>query len=136
MQNITASNNSVSDQELKKVIADFIDQGLVENIVVMFRREPSYLNWSGELLKDERLNVRLGIAILFEELQSLIPEQLVLAIPSLKTLLLEEEPLWRGEAVSLLGYINTDEARGLIASLQNDPSPQVREIVDLMLESK
>ena len=133
---MTEANNSVSDQEFKKVIADFIDQGLVENIVVMFRREPRYLRWSGELLKDERLNVRLGMAILFEELQSLIPDQLPLAIPSLRFLLGEKEPLWRGEAIGLLGFIVNEEARALIESMQNDPSPQVREIVALILEDR
>ena len=60
--------NEVSDQELKRVIADFLDQGHVENIVAMFRREPKYYSWTGEILSDERFNVRLGISVLFEEL--------------------------------------------------------------------
>ena len=63
------STNEVSDQELKKVIADFLDQGHVENIVAMFRREPKYYNWIGDILRDERFSVRLGVSVLFEELQ-------------------------------------------------------------------
>lgn len=128
------TQTEVSDQELKKVIADFLDQGHVENIVAMFRREPKYYEWTGELLSDERFSVRLGISVLFEELQEIQPEKLILAIPSLINLLQSEEPLLRGEAVSILGIIGTKEAMAQIHHLQSDPSPQVREMVQLVLE--
>ena len=36
----------VSDTELKQVIADFLDQGHVDNIVAMFRREEKYYGWT------------------------------------------------------------------------------------------
>jgi len=126
--------NEVSDEELKKVIADFLDQGHVENIVAMFRQEPQYYAWTGEILRDERFSVRLGVSVLFEELQTLQADKLALAIPSLADLLLDEEPLWRGEAVSILGIIGTPEAVALIAPLRHDPSAQVREMVELVLE--
>ncbi len=126
--------NEVSDEELKKVIADFLDQGHVENIVAMFRREPKYYAWTGEILRDERFSVRLGVSVLFEELQALQADKTALAIPSLAELLLAEEPLWRGEAVSILGIIGTPEAFALILPLRHDPSAQVREMVELVLE--
>lgn len=127
--------HEVSDQELKKVIADFLDMGHVENIIAMFRRTPLYYEWTGELLQDERFNVRLGLTVLFEELQSIQPEKLELAIPSLQTVLQTGEPLYRGEALSLLGIINTDEAIQLIRDHEDDPNPQVKEMVELLLES-
>jgi hypothetical protein len=126
--------NEVSDEELKKVIADFLDQGHVENIVAMFRREPNYYAWTGEILRDERFSVRLGVSVLFEELQALQADKSALAIPSLAELLLDEEPLWRGEAVSILGIIGTPEAVALIRPLRHDTSAQVREMVELVLE--
>lgn len=125
----------VSDQELKKVIADFLDQGHVENIVAMFRREPHYYEWTGELIRDERFSVRLGVSVLFEELKEIQPEKLHLAIPSLVTILSADEPLYRGEAISILGLIDTDEARHHVMKLENDPSPQVREMVQMVLET-
>ncbi len=125
--------NEVSDQELKKVIADFLDQGHVENIVAMFRREPDYYAWTGEILSDERFSVRLGVSVLFEELQILQPNRLPLAIPSLVKLLDSEQPLLRGEAISLLGIIGTDQAMAEIRRLASDPNPQVREMVQLVL---
>lgn len=125
--------NEVSDQELKKVIADFLDQGHVENIVAMFRREPHYYTWIGDILSDERFSVRLGVSVLFEELQTQHPDQLPLAIPSLVKLLESELPLLRGEAVSLLGIIGTRPAMAEIGRLAKDPNPQVREMVQLVL---
>jgi len=126
--------NEVSDKELKKVIADFLDLGHVDNIVAMFRSEPKYYAWTGEILSDQRFSVRLGVSVLFEELQAIQPEKLPAAIPSLVKLLHSEQALLRGEAISILGTIGTDEAIVEIRHLSSDPSPQVREIVQLVLE--
>ena len=130
------NNSEVSDQELQQVIADFLDQGHVENIIAMFRHEPRYYKWTGDLLRDERFSVRLGISVLFEELAKTEGSRLSLAIPSLVKVLKSKDPLFRGEAVSLLGIINTDAAFSHIRKMQDDPSPQVREIVELILEEQ
>ena len=131
---MTISRTEVSDAELKKVIADFLDLGHVENIVAMFRRDPLCYEWTGEILHDERFSVRLGLSVLFEELEKIQPEKLPLAVPSLLKVLHSKESLIRGEAVSLLGIIGTDLALAHIRELRNDDSHQVREIVELVLE--
>lgn len=127
-------NHEVSDEELKSVIADFLEMGHIDNIVAMFRQDPRYYSWSGDILKDQRFNVRLGMAVLFEELKTIQPTELETALDSLLPLLDAEEPLYRGEAVSLLGIINSPKAREAIEQKRNDPSPQVREMVRLVLE--
>ncbi|MFT5699502.1 MAG: HEAT repeat protein [Desulforhopalus sp.] len=127
-------NPEVSNTELKKVIADFLEMGHIENIVAMFRQDPQYHTWSGDILRDERFNVRLGMTVLFEELKEIQPEELEKSIPSLLPLLQDENALLRGEAVSLLGIIGTPEARRHIQSKKGDPSPQVREMVELVME--
>jgi HEAT repeat protein len=126
--------DQVSDHELKRVIKDFLEMGHVENIVAMFRREPLYYSWTGEILDDERFNVRLGVSVLFEELQSIQPEKLGLAVSSLSRLLHHESPLIRGEAVSVLGIIGTDKAIALVRGMLDDTNPQVREMAELILE--
>lgn len=131
---MSITENQVSDGELKRVIADFLDQGHIENIVAMFRREPMYYLWTGELLTDERFSVRLGISVLFEELHKLQPERLSLAVPSLAAVLNSSEPLYRGEAISLLGIIGSTEALDHVRTLIDDPSPQVREMVQMVLD--
>jgi hypothetical protein len=126
--------DQVSNDELKRVIKDFLEMGHVENIVAMFRHEPIYYAWTGEILDDERFNVRLGVAVLFEELRTLQPEMLALAIPSLTGLLQSASALIRGEAINVLGIIGTDEAIRPVREMLGDPSPQVREMAELVLE--
>ncbi len=126
--------DEVSEQELKKVIGDFLEMGHVDNIVAMFRRHADYYSWTGELLDDDRFNVRLGISVLFEELAHIQPEQTALAIRSLVKLLDKESPLLRGEATSVLGIIGTETALTHVQHMLKDESPQVREVADMILE--
>ena len=128
--------DQVSDEELKKVIKDFLDMGHVENIAAMFRHDPRYFAWTGEILDDERFNVRLGVSVLFEELQPLQPERLELAIPSLTRLLQSPSALLRGEAICVLGIIGTEKAIKFVREMLGDPSPQVREMAELVLEEE
>lgn len=118
-----------SDKDLLTVISDFLEKGLAENIVAMFKKEPELHRLAGELLKDERFMVRMGVAVLYEELVVGRPDETALAIPSLRPLLTDELSYVRGEACNILGLINTDEARIMLRTMTDDPDPQVREIV-------
>ncbi len=124
----------VSDTELKKVIADFLEMGHVDNIVEMFKRDTLYYVWAGELLDDERFGVRLGMTVLFEELKRLCPDDVERAIPSLAALLLSSPAHVRGEAVTILGIIGTAEALQHVEEALKDVSPQVREVARDVLE--
>ena len=115
--------------ELLTVIADFLEMGHVENIMAMFKQDASLYALSGELLRDERFMVRMGMAVLFEELKIIRPQEVVLAIPALLPILAEETPWMRGEAVNLLAIIGTPEALAHLKALANDPEPQIREMV-------
>lgn len=119
----------ISAAELRRVITDFIDMGHVDNIVAMFKQDSSLYAMTGDLLRDQRLMVRMGLAILFEELVRMRPAEAPLAIVSLAPLLCEEDSALRGEAANILGIIGTDEALTLLNPLRNDPDPQVAEIV-------
>ncbi|MBU0730923.1 MAG: HEAT repeat domain-containing protein [Proteobacteria bacterium] len=113
---------------LVQVMADFIEQGLVENIVIMFKRDPSLYPLTGELLRDPRFMVRMGVSILFEDLAVVRPDDIALAVPSLLPLLNDHTAHVRGEAVNMLGIIGTEEALRHVARMVDDPDPQVSEI--------
>ncbi len=123
------------DTELLKVIGDFLEMGHVENIMAMFKRDLTLYRMTGELLRDERYIVRMGMAVLFEELQAIRPQEVALAVPALLPLLKDETPWVRGEAVNILGIIASDEARGHLKTMLRDPDPQVREIAGDFLKS-
>ncbi|MGB6289836.1 MAG: HEAT repeat domain-containing protein [Desulfobulbales bacterium] len=115
--------------DLLKIIGDFLELGHVENIVAMFKQDTSLYSLTGDLIRDERFSVRLGTAVLFEELVAMRPDETYLAIPFLLPLLQEENPLLRGEAATILGIIGSPDALQHLRQLANDPDPQVLEII-------
>ena len=116
------------DPELIKVITDFLEQGFADSIAAMFRKDSSLYSVIGELLRDERFAVRMGTAVLFEELVETRPEEVRRAIPHLKPLLADDIPWVRGEAAHILGIIGTSQALSLLEPMLSDPDHQVREI--------
>jgi predicted transcriptional regulator len=104
------------DIDMHQVIGDFLELGHVENIVAMFKQESSLYDLTGDLLRDERFTVRLGVAVLFEELAVIRPLEISLAIPS--------------QAATILGIISSRDALKQLKKLEDDPDPQVREIIE------
>lgn len=119
-----------SKQSLPEVIADFLDMGHIDNIIAMFKQDPSCLLLSGALIQDERFKVRMGMAVLFEELvQMMPPTALDAAVPSLLAALQHEAPYVRGDAAYVLATIKSQKSLSALAGFQHDPDPQVAEIV-------
>ena len=50
--------------DMKKMIADYMENGLLDNIIDMFKRDDSLYAYVGDLLTDERMRVRIGITAL------------------------------------------------------------------------
>lgn len=121
--------NEISSQQLIEVIADFLEMGHVDNIIAMFKQDPSCLPLSGELIQDERFMVRMGMAVLFEELVAAMPAAgLNAAIPSLAALSRHSASYVRGDAAHLLATIGNAEALQALATFLHDPDPQVAAI--------
>lgn len=129
-------SSQTETSELVSVIGDFLEMGHVENIMAMFKQDTSLYALTGILLRDQRYMVRMGMAVLFEEMKAIRPDDVLLAVPALAPLLDDETPWVRGEAATLLGIIGTTEALDLIAPLQRDSDPQVREIVHDFLQPR
>ncbi len=120
--------------ELKKMIADYMEKGFLENILDMFRHDRSLYAMTGDLLRDERLRVRIGVTALIEELSEERPEESRLAAPSLLPLLNDNNPTIRGDAAYLIGLIGGKDNLESLKPLLNDTDPQVVEIVKEILD--
>ena len=120
--------------ELKQMIADYMEQGFLSNIIAMFKSDLSLYELVGTLLSDERFRVRMGMTALIEELHKTRPDEVRKALPSLLPLLGNESPTVRGDAAYLVGLIGDEEDRVVLKSLLNDPNPQVAEMVREILE--
>ena len=53
----------------KKMIADYMEGGYLDNIIDMFKHDKSLYEYIGDLMTDERMRVRIGATALMEELR-------------------------------------------------------------------
>jgi HEAT repeat protein len=110
-------------------VAAFLEQGLLSELVTLFRAERTLYGLLGELLRDERIGVRLGASALVEELAVSDPQGRGEAAAALAPLLAEGAALLRGDGAYLLGVVADDGALpGLRALAEADPNREVREI--------
>lgn len=98
--------------ELKEMIADFMQKGFLENMIDMFKHDTSLYSITGDLLRDERVRVRIGVAALLEELQKERPLEARLALTSLLPLLRDNNPAVRGDAAYLIATVGGREGLG------------------------
>ncbi|NOY64003.1 MAG: HEAT repeat domain-containing protein [Nitrospirae bacterium] len=117
------------NKQLLQMIADYMNKGFLENIIDMFKYDNTLYCFVGDLIKDERIRVRIGTTALIEELKAIRPDEVALAIPSLLPLLEDNNPTVRGDAAYLIGIIGESESLERLRPLLNDPSPQVAEVV-------
>jgi len=113
-----------------KMIADYMEEGLLDNIVSMLKVDKTLYPIIGELITDERIRVRLGATALVEILVEEDPDNIGLAGPLILTVLSHENPTIRGDAANLLGIIGYKEAASALALLlQDEKEPGVRDMV-------
>jgi HEAT repeat protein len=116
--------------DLKKMIADYMEGGLLDNIIDMFRHDRNLYTYIGELLTDERMRVRIGITALLETLNAEDPLNMRNATPHILPLLHNQNPVIRGDAAYLIGLIGNSEHIPALQNLTEDENENVRSIVD------
>lgn len=119
---------------MKKMIADHMENGFLENIIAMFRKDKSLYPIIGDLLGDERSRVRLGATALVETLISEAPDNLPDTIPGIAMLLKNTNPTIRGDAANVLGIIGHKNALPFLSEAAEDENAMVREVVKETIE--
>jgi len=125
---------NIDPSDLKKLIADHMEDGYLENIIDMFKHDVSLYDYIGKLMRDERLRVRIGTSALIETLSVEDPENVSKAIPSLLPLLKDQDPVRRGDAAHILGMIGNKDAIPFLEKIENDEDENVRTIVKEAIE--
>lgn len=132
---ITAMDQSHAETfNLKKMLADYMEGGLLDNIVDMFRHDTSLYQYVGDLMKDERMRVRLGITALLEILNTEEGGHVLKAIPFLMPLLKDDNPVIRGDTAYILGVIGGRDVIPALREMTNDTEPNVRLIAKEAIE--
>lgn len=120
--------------DIKTMIADHMEKGFLENIIDMFKHDKGLYPLIGDLMKDERMRVRLGISALVETLAKEDTENIAISIPSIAGILRNENPTIRGDAVYLLGIIGHHDVIPFLTDAADDDNPGVREIAREAIE--
>jgi hypothetical protein len=122
------------DSDLKKMIADYMEGGLLDNIIDMFRHDKDLYELVADLMKDERMRVRIGVTALLETLVFEDPENVKKTIPGILSLLKHENPVIRGDAAYILGTIGDKEVVPSLQEIIYDENENVRIIAKEAIE--
>jgi HEAT repeat protein len=122
------------DFDLKKMIADYMENGLLDNIVDMYKHDKSLYEYIGYLMSDERMRVRIGATALIETMKDEDPDNISKAIPSILPLLRKQDPVTKGDIAYLLGVIGSKETIPYLNDLLNDEDGNVRTIAQEAIE--
>jgi HEAT repeat protein len=117
-----------------KMIADHMENGFLENIAAMFRQDESYYPYIGDLMGDERGQVRIGTFALVEILMDEDLESIISAIPGIGKLLKDDNPTIRGDAAHLLGVIGHKNALPYLSAVSDEKSALVMETIEEAIE--
>jgi len=116
------------DFDMKKMIADYMENGLLDNIIDMYKHDKSLYEYIGYLMSDERMRVRIGATALIETMKVEDPENVSKAIPSILPLLRKQDPVTKGDIAYLLGVIGSKETIPYLNELLKDGDVNVRTI--------
>ena len=108
------------------MIADYMENGFLENIIDMFKNDSELYTMIGDLIQDERMRVRIGITALLEELTVQDKSGAFRAVSTLLPLLSHQNPVVRGDASNLLGIIGDKTAIPFLQKTLSDDNPNVR----------
>jgi HEAT repeat protein len=122
------------DFNMKKMIADYMENGLLDNIVDMYKHDKSLYEYIGYLMSDERMRVRIGATALIETMKDEDPENVSKAIPSILPLLRKQDPVTKGDIAYLLGVIGNRETIPYLNELLDDEDVNVRTIAQEAIE--
>jgi HEAT repeat protein len=122
------------DPDTVSMIADYMENGFLENIIDMFRQNREFYSHIGELIQDKRVRVRIGITALIEELKNTDRDNVARALPNILPLLRHKEAVVRGDAASLLGIIGDTSAIPALSEAVSDEHPDVRMLATEALE--
>ncbi len=116
--------------DLRQMIADYMENGFLDNIIDMFRHDSSLYDLVGALIQDERVRVRIGITALMEELKRLDPADVVRAEGNLLPLLAHADAVVRGDAANLIGIIGDIDSLPYLRQCLTDADENVRIIAE------
>jgi HEAT repeat protein len=120
----------MTDTELKDMLIEYMGKGFLENIIDMFKHDPSLFRFLPDLISSENTRVRIGAVALVEELRDSFKDKIEETLPALVRLLENGDDTLRGDIAYLISILNTPSAHDILKTLCNTENPDIREIVE------
>jgi len=120
----------MTDTELKDMLIEYMGKGFLENIIDMFKHDPSLFRFLPDLISSENTRVRIGAVAIVEELRDSFKDKIEETLPALVRLLENGDDTLRGDIAYLLSILNTPSAHDILKTLCNTENPDIREIVE------
>lgn len=117
-------------KETKKMVADYMEGGFLENIIAMFRQDKGLYTIIGDLLGDERQRVRIGMIALVETLIDEDYIHLLAGIPGIAAQLKNPIATIRGDAAHLLGIIGHKDALPYLQEAIDEEHELVKKMIE------
>jgi len=112
------------DDEMLRMLTDYMENGFLENIADMFRHDRELYRMVPAMMADERGRVRIGTVALVESLKEEHGEETDALVPELASLLEHENPTIRADAAYLYGAIGHPNAVPYLReALSHTPEP-------------
>ncbi|MBI5100572.1 MAG: HEAT repeat domain-containing protein [Nitrospirae bacterium] len=127
-------NNTIPESGLQTMIADYMENGFLENIIDMFKHDSGLYGLVGALIQDERVRVRIGITAMMEELSVADRANVSSSLSNILPLLDNENPVVRGDAANLLGIIGDKTAVPHLEKKLHDDNQSVRHLAKEAIE--
>jgi HEAT repeat protein len=125
---------NIGPPDMRRMIADYMEKGYLENIIDMFKHDENMYAYVGDLIKDERLIVRIGVSALLDTLKEEDAKHISKAIPYILPLLKDANPVVRSDAVYFLGMIGGRDVLSFLIETANDRDENVRVIAKEAIE--
>lgn len=121
-------------QEFAVMLAENLSSGNLDQVVSLFQYNEALYETLGLLLKSERLNIRIGITVVIEELLGADNVNAEKAIQNVLPLLKDDNPVVRGDAANIVGILGGEKHLKLLEPLLKDSNFQVVEVVEEAIE--
>jgi HEAT repeat protein len=117
---------TAENSDLNKMVADYMEGGMLDNIIDMFRHDKGLYSIVPDLLTDERMRVRIGVTALLEILIHEDAENVKKTAPRIVSLLKNDNPVIRGDAANILGIIGDADVIPFLREMSKDENENVR----------
>ncbi len=124
----------MTDTELKEMIMTSMGNGLLENLIDMFKEDPSLIRFIPDMIKTNNLRIKIGVIALVQEIGKNPRNELEQIVPPLIDLLKNNDPVLKGDVAYILSILKSPSSLPALKSLCNDENPDVREIALEALE--